>query len=66
MKKVIRALPKHINQKLKLHYPDTPMGDWMLRFERISHHELAVNRNARPKITESYSITTYVSKGMRV
>ena len=52
MKKLIRSIPKEINKKLKEIYADSPMGEWMLRYERISHHELAVNRTAKKQITD--------------
>jgi hypothetical protein len=51
MKKLIRSIPKHINDKLKQIYSDSPMGEWMLRYERISYHELATNRTAKKQIT---------------
>ena len=51
MKKLIRSIPKEINKKLKEIYADSPMGEWMLRYCRISHHELAKTRNAKKQIT---------------
>ena len=51
MKKRTRSMPKHINDKLKEIYSGSPMEDWMLRFERISYHELATMRTAKKQIT---------------
>lgn len=50
MKKSIRSMSKDTKNKLLLFYPDTPMRDWMLRYERISYHELATNRTAKKQI----------------
>ncbi len=59
MKKSIRSMPKDTKNKLLLFYPDTPMRDWMLRYERISYHELATNRTAKKQITgKSYERIT--------
>ena len=52
MKKLIRSIPKEINKKLKEIYADSPMGEWMIRYERISYHELATNRTAKTQITD--------------
>ena len=51
MKKSIISLPKEKNDKLKQIYANSPMREWMLRYERISHHELAKTRNAKKQIT---------------
>ena len=59
MKKKIRSIPKHINDELKRIYTESPMRDWMLRYERISYHELATNRTAKKQITsKSYGRIT--------
>ena len=51
MKKVTRSMPKEMNKKLKEMYADSPMGEWLLQYHRISFHELAVNRTAKKQIT---------------
>ena len=53
MKKSTISIPKEKNDKLKQIYADSPIGDWMLRYERISHHELAVNRTAKKQIVSN-------------
>ena len=59
MKKLIRSMPKEINKKLKEIYANSPMGEWMMRSERISYHELATNRTAKKQITsKSYGRIT--------
>ncbi len=63
MKKSIRSMSKDINEKLKEYYPNTPMGEWMLRYERISFHELAENRNIKPKFSEPYRMVSYQHGG---
>ena len=52
MKKSIISLPKEKNDKLKQIYANSPMREWMLRYERISYHELATNRTAKTQITD--------------
>ena len=63
MKKSIRSMSKHINEKLKEYYPKNNMGEWMLRYERISFHELATNRNIKPKFSEPYRMVSYQHGG---
>ncbi len=63
MKKSIRSMSKDINEKLKAFYPNTPMGEWMLRYERISYHELAQNRNIKPTYEGVYKMVSYQHGG---
>ena len=53
MKKLTRSMPKEMNKKLKEMYAGSPMGEWMMRYERISYHELATNRTAKKQIVNS-------------
>ena len=46
-------MPKEMNKKLKEMYAGSPMGEWMMRYERISYHELATNRTAKKQIVNS-------------
>ena len=50
MKKATRSMPKEMNKKLKEMYAGSPMGEWLLQYNRISFHELAVNRTAKKQI----------------
>jgi hypothetical protein len=52
-----------MKNKLQAYYDDSPMKDWMLRYERISFHELAQNRNIKPKYDYPYTITSYRQEG---
>ena len=63
MKKSIRSMSKDMKNKLQAYYDGSPMKDWMLRYERISFHELAQNRNIKPKYDYPYTITSYRQEG---
>ena len=52
-------MPKDTKNKLKEIYANSPMGEWMMRYERISYHELATNRTAKKQIvSRSYGKVT--------